>query len=151
MQARRTITWMDLNRHFFATIKVHRGWCIKITSKSTAGFLVAPRSLADSVHSLLAFFSDIFISGKKVVISAERWQHFCQKWNISFSSSNTQFYESRIFCLFTFWVFFPDKSFKTLNWGKWNSGFVKLGVRWAERDINIGKICKQTITWTDLK
>ena len=24
---------------------------------------------------------------------------------------NTQFYESRIFCLFTFWVFYPDKSF----------------------------------------
>ena len=22
----------------------------------------------------------------------------------------------------------------TLNWGNWNSGFVKLGVRWAERD-----------------
>ena len=30
---------------------------------------------------------------------------------ISFSSSNSQFYESQIFCLFTFWVFFPDKSF----------------------------------------
>ena len=77
---------------------------------------------------------------------------------ISFSSSNTQLYESRIFCLFTFWVFFPDKSFKliskytqkcqyvtcyikkkkplcnTLNWGNWNWGFVKLGVQWAERD-----------------
>ena len=23
----------------------------------------------------------------------------------------------------------------TLNWGNWNSGFIKLGVRWAERDI----------------
>ena len=23
----------------------------------------------------------------------------------------------------------------TLNWGNWNSGFLKLGVRWAERDI----------------
>ena len=23
----------------------------------------------------------------------------------------------------------------TLNWGNWNSGFVKLGVWWAERDI----------------
>ena len=34
---------------------------------------------------------------------------------ISFSSSNTQFYESRIFCLFTFWVFFPDKSFKLIS------------------------------------
>ena len=22
----------------------------------------------------------------------------------------------------------------TLDWGNWNSGFVKLGVRWAERD-----------------
>ena len=70
---------------------------------------------------------------------------------ISFSSSNTQFYESRIFCLFTFWVFFPDKSFKliskytqkcqykktlcnTLNWGSWNSEFVKWGVHWAEWD-----------------
>ena len=79
-------------------------------------------------------------------------------FTISFSSSNTQFYESRIFCLFTFWVFSLDKSFKliskytqkcqynflywkekntlcnTLNWGNWNSGFVILGVRWAERD-----------------
>ena len=35
-----------------------------------------------------------------------------EKTNISFSSSNTQFYESQIFCLYTFWVFFPDKSFK---------------------------------------
>ena len=82
-------------------------------------------------------------------------KNFCT--NISFSSSNTQFYESRIFCLFTFWVFFPDKVLNyyqntpknvnitcyikkkktlcnTLNWGNWNSGFVKLGVRWAERD-----------------
>ena len=23
---------------------------------------------------------------------------------------------------------------KTLNWGNWNWGFIKLGVRWAERD-----------------
>ena len=34
--------------------------------------------------------------------------------SISFSSSNAQFYESRISCLFTFWVFFPDKSFKLI-------------------------------------
>ena len=34
--------------------------------------------------------------------------------NISFSSSNTQFYESQIFRFFTFWVFFPDKSFKLI-------------------------------------
>ena len=41
------------------------------------------------------------------------WWKFTKKsTNISFSSLNTQFYESRIFCLFTFWVFFPDKSFK---------------------------------------
>ena len=70
----------------------------------------------------------------------------------------TQFYESRIVCLFTFWIFSTDKSFKliskctqkcqhktrstkkkktlcnTWNWGNWNSGFVKLGFRWAERD-----------------
>ena len=63
------------------------------------------------------------------------------------------------FCLFTFWGFFQNKSFNqykntpknvnmthyikkknhslcnTLNWGNWNSGFVILGVRWAERDI----------------
>ena len=31
---------------------------------------------------------------------------------ISFSSSNTQFQEFQIFCLFTFWVYFPDKSFE---------------------------------------
>ena len=63
--------------------------------------------------------------------------------------------ESGIFCLFTFWLFFPDKILNqyqntpqnanitrhirkkkafcnTLNWGNWNSGFVKWGVRWAE-------------------
>ena len=34
---------------------------------------------------------------------------------ISFNSSNTQFYKSRIFSLFTFWVFFPDKSFKLIS------------------------------------
>ena len=34
---------------------------------------------------------------------------------ISFSSSNTEFYESRIFCLFTFWVFFSDKIFKLVS------------------------------------
>ena len=79
----------------------------------------------------------------------------------SMSSSNTQFYKSWIFYLFTFWVFFPDESFKliskytlkcqynslykkkkktlcsTLNWGNWNSGFGKLDVRWAERDTNL--------------
>ena len=26
------------------------------------------------------------------------------------------------------------KKTNTLNWGSWNSGFVKLGVRWAESD-----------------
>ena len=35
--------------------------------------------------------------------------------NILFTSLNTQFYESWIFCLFTFWVFFPDKSFKLIS------------------------------------
>ena len=25
----------------------------------------------------------------------------------------------------------------TLNWGNWNSEFVKLDVRWAERDIDV--------------
>ena len=30
--------------------KILEKWCIKISSKSTAGFLVAPRFLADSVH-----------------------------------------------------------------------------------------------------
>ena len=33
---------------------------------------------------------------------------------ISLSASNTQFYESRI-SLFTFWLFFPDKSFKLIS------------------------------------
>ena len=78
--------------------------------------------------------------------------------NISFSSLNTQFYESGICCLFTFWLVFPDEILNqyqntpqnanitrhirkkkplcnTLNWGNWNSGFIKLGVQWAERDI----------------
>ena len=65
-----------------------------------------------------------------------------------------------VFCLSTYFVskYWQDKSFEskpkyiikfqynfllkkeketlcnTLNWGNWNSGFVKLGVRWAERD-----------------
>ena len=34
---------------------------------------------------------------------------------ISFSSLNTQFYDSRIFCLLTFWVFFSDKSLKFIS------------------------------------
>ena len=34
---------------------------------------------------------------------------------ISFSSSNTQFYKCWIFCFFTFWVFFLDKSFKLIS------------------------------------
>ena len=37
------------------------------------------------------------------------------KTNILFSSSNTQFYKSRIFCLFTFRVFFPDRIFKFIS------------------------------------
>ena len=34
---------------------------------------------------------------------------------ILFSSSNTQFYKSWIFCLFTFRVFFPDKILKLIS------------------------------------
>ena len=87
---------------------------------------------------------------------------------ISFSSSNTQFYESQIFCLFIFGVFYPDKSFKliskytqkmpiwlfilkwkktfrnTLNWGNWNSGFVKLVVHfdWSTNIFyHTNKVC----------
>ena len=40
-------------------------------------------------------------------------KHF--RFYILFRSSNTQFYEVRIFCLFTFWVFFPDKSFRSIS------------------------------------
>ena len=95
---------------------------------------------------------------KLMIIIKTKFGEEYLKTNISFTSSNTQFYESQIFCLFTFWVFFPDKSLEliskctqkcqysslylieknplcnTLNWGNWNSGFVKLGVWWAERD-----------------
>ena len=78
---------------------------------------------------------------------------------ISFSSSNPQFYESRISCLLTFWVFFPNKSFKLiskytqkcqykslyqkekkmqhLKFGKLKFRIRKLGVRWAEWDIKL--------------
>ena len=34
----------------------------------------------------------------------------------------------------------------TLNWGNWNSGFVKLDVRWAERDKNAEFVFLQTDT-----
>ena len=88
-----------------------------------------------------------------------RWFYY-RIFFISFSSCNTQFNKSGIFCLFTFWVFFQDKSFKlipkytrnanitcyikkekkhfaTLQFlGNWNLGFVKLGVRWAERNVH---------------
>ena len=44
-----------------------------------------------------------------------------QIWNLNFkidilfSSSTTKLCESRIFCLFTFWVFFTDKSFTLIS------------------------------------
>ena len=33
-----------------------------------------------SSYGPLAYFSNIFISGKNVVTSQQKWQHFCQKW-----------------------------------------------------------------------
>ena len=33
-----------------------------------------------SSYGPLAYLSDIFISGKNVVISQQKWQHFCHKW-----------------------------------------------------------------------
>ena len=73
--------------------------------------------------------------GNKWVLSKERWisqqvakahtahVHWSKRdknlylvcdINISFSSSDTQFYESWIFCLFTFRVFLLGKSFKLI-------------------------------------
>ena len=49
----------------------------------------------------------------------------CKKY-ISFSSSNTQFYKWRIFCLFTFSVFFPDKSFELISKYKQKCQFKKI-------------------------
>ena len=37
-------------------------------------------SIVCSSYGLLAYFSYIYISGKNVVISQQKWQHFCQKW-----------------------------------------------------------------------
>ena len=110
------------------------------------------------------YFFTIFFSARRNTVNKFRekylwiqdsWKYvmstLLKKTCISFSSSNTQFYKTPKFCLFTFWVFFPDKSFKfifeihpkmpitvilkrkkntlcnTLNWGNWNSGFVKIG------------------------
>ena len=42
-----------LSTELASSCKILEKWCIKIISKSTAGFLVAPRSLADSVHNLM--------------------------------------------------------------------------------------------------
>ena len=36
----------------------------------------------------------------------------------------------------------------TLNWGNWNSGFVKLGVRWAKRDILDSSLEENRLLWT---
>ena len=125
------------------------------------------------IEALACLFSVIISHLLMTLFIMKRWRSFQQFGNshfenwlskhifISFSSSNTQFYESRIFCLFTFWVFFPEKSFEfiskytqkcqynslhekekkktlcnSLNWGNWILGFIKLDVRWAERGIN---------------
>ena len=57
------------------------------------------------------------ITDEVLLVSWNCWlpEDASQMINISFSSSNTQYYESRIFCLFSFWVFFPDKSFKLIS------------------------------------
>ena len=38
----------------------------------------------------------------------------------------------------------------TLNWGNWNSGDVKLGVRWAERDKFLEKFAVSENSWNHL-
>ena len=71
-------------------------------------------------------FNLLFLMSKQYTYILHRYVIGTHDWNflkkcieqltyISFSSSNTQFYESRIFCLFIFWVFFPDKSFKLIS------------------------------------
>ena len=42
---------LSYNAELASWHKILEKWCIKISSKLTAGFLVAPRSLADSVHT----------------------------------------------------------------------------------------------------
>ena len=55
----------------------------------------------------------------RVEILTNFCSHFGRKDDVmnsfSFSSSNTQFCESQIFCLFTFRVFFPDESFELIS------------------------------------
>ena len=36
--------------------------------------------LLKSVQVMVPYLSDIFISGKNVVFSTQKWQHFCQIW-----------------------------------------------------------------------
>ena len=43
-------------------------------------FRLIDESKVCSSYCPLAYFSDIFISGKNVVISHQKWQHFPQKW-----------------------------------------------------------------------
>ena len=72
-------------------------------------------------HEFTNFFTNIWKSkqipywSKKAVLSIWEHQNKYYRIFISFSSSNTQFYESPIFCLFTFWVFFPYKSYKSIS------------------------------------
>ena len=96
------------------------------------------------------------------------WKKIMKKTHLSCSPHTTNQYESRIFatnfCLLTLLVNIGkvkvlnwDKNTSknanislytqkiktlcnTLNWGNWNSGFVKLVVRWAERDIGVIKV-----------
>ena len=60
---------------------------LSIDYKNTINFTLMVQSKVRSSYRPLAYFSDIIISGKNVVISAEKWQHFCQKWKYR---NNTQ-------------------------------------------------------------
>ena len=116
----------------------------------------------------LQFFNSLF---QFSMSSIDGYTKYFLWYFISFSSSNTHFYESWIFCLFTFWVFVPDKSFKltskytqkcqynsvywkenplcnTLNWGNW-FGICKIGylVSWTRYMFN-SFIFSQTSHWS---
>ena len=72
--------------------------------------IISPISNSEST----IFFNEYFLWFLFQLTTWDKTSFGSIKSFISFSSSNTQFYESRIFCLFTFWVFFPDKSFKLI-------------------------------------
>ena len=107
--------WFSLSGRFFCTgqQQLWRGkWNFKIKKNTTFHHHFLAKNVGfktwDFSRLILWVLGDVTVIGF-IFENTEIAQLFIIY--ILFSSSNTQFYESQIFSLLTFWVFFPDKSF----------------------------------------